>query len=691
MAKIHDLEDAVDPARLGQEALPFDPQRELIGDSAQSVTTVEDEVARLNQALLDLEHCGATTVSLTHCPSAAREKSFVRELGKAARRRGFVTAQLSLRETSVDTLDELVAALLDALVSPSDTRPRGLLHLLDLSFARHGNNAVSRFDEAVTSEEALGDLASLCRAYLAAEDDAHREVRAFSIWTEGVELRRQYVVPGVRQPLNSRTAQRVFGDLTRIVRALGHRGLVVFLTEGDALAHRTERQRERAYTVLRELVDNFDAGRGAVSTRICLSGGEQLFEGPCSIQSLPPLLARLILPSAAEPPPPHRTWTSLIREPYEYVHRSVRAPESVKPAALRSLIRIAQGLPPVEAVTSMSVGHERIDRTITKLFDHAEMAGSVFQVLSGEYGSGKTHLLLHLAERALAQGHPVFWLNLERMNLDLGNPARHLSRVLEHSVMPKRGRPSALDRARVWTRTRSKIRALQSALEEIAESDSEESAAAKKALRIAAEAEDQGAALESFLAAQDLTQKTSGQSYRLDAYRRLLLWIELLRRLDGAEGPVLLIDEAENLYTSGVPKNERRSALRSLSFYCGGALPGACVIVAMTPPALEEMRKESGKLLREQAQVQSTLDLEDVVLFKQRLSKLRPDEVPSFSRPMRKALADKVRATHRSVRGPVEIPEWDELVKEVIRAGGPPRVLVRRLIDELEAAWWGGN
>jgi formate dehydrogenase len=37
---------------------------------------------------------------------------------------------------------------------------------------------------------------------------------------------------------------------------------------------------------------------------------------------------------------------------------------------------------------------------------------------------------------------------------------------------------------------------------------------------------------------------------------------------------VLLIDEAENLYRGGTSRLERRTALRSLSFYCGGMLPG---------------------------------------------------------------------------------------------------------------------
>lgn len=664
---------------------------QLIGEGARSVTTILDEMGRLEQALLDLSHCGATSVAVTHCPSPSRERSLAKELGAVSKKRGFVFAQVALDEHPIDAIDQLVAALLDALTSPHDRRAGGILRLLQIFFEKHGRRSAEVFASACDEAGASGDLQALCAAYLAYEGDGQLEVAALTRWADGVPLKGKLAISGVRGTLNLHTGQRVLGELTRVLRALGYAGLSLVLSGADAIASRTERQREKAYTLLRELVDNFDSGHGAVATRITITGGDAFFLGERSIQSLAPLYARISVPSDAEPPPPHRTWTSLIKEPFEYVHRRPKADESTRPEALRSLVRISQGLPPIDAVVSMSVGHERVDKSIDKLFHHAEMAGSVFQVLSGEYGSGKTHVLLHLAERALAQGHPVLWLNLERMNLDLGNPARHLARVLEQSVLPRRGRPSALSRLEAWTRSAQKQKALISALSQIALSGSQESRAAKKALAEAENSDDPGSALEEYLSARDLTDKSAGGSYRKDAYRRLLLMMELLRKLEGVEGPVVLIDEAENLYTSGVPEAARRSALRTLSFYCGGALPGACVILAMTPPALAQLRKESKVLLRDAAETDSTLDLEDVELFRHRLSKLSPDEVPAFTGPMRRELAKKVRATHRSVRGAVEFEEWDELVTALVREGGSPRAMMRRLVDELEAAWWAGD
>lgn len=666
----------------------FSTDEELIGRQGGSVTTAADELDRLQQTLFDLQQCGGSSVSLVHCPSAAQEKTVVGKMAALSRRLGWVSATLSLAEHPIDAVDQLVSQLFDSLRAADFQGESGILRLLAEFSYQHGDHAAALFAERCEPFGAVGDLTVLCQSYLAAKDDAHREANAFSRWSCGQPPARRGPVVGVRGVLSPQTGQRVLGELSRVVLALNYKGLAVFLAAGDSISRRSTRQRERGYTLLREVVDNFDSGKGAINTRVVLTGADGLFSGPQSLQELPPLFARLQVPARVEPPPPHRTWTSLVKEPYQYLHRRIAPPEDARPGPLRSLIRLSQGVPPVDAVAQMSVGHERIDRSIDRLFQHASMSGSVFQALCGEYGSGKTHLLLHLADRALRSGRPVFWLNLERMNLDLGNPARHLHRVIEQSVLPLRGRPSALSRLAQWTRSRAKTQLLLTALGEIAASESAEAKAARKLLALVEGDESPGAVLESFLSARDLSEKSGSSAYRLDAYRRLLLWTALLREMEGAEGPVVLIDEAENLYTSGVSEAQRRSALRSLSFYCGGTLPGACVIMAMTPEALAIMRKESGALLREAASSHSTLDLEDVALFRHRLKTLKPDEVPALSSAMRRELARKVRAVHRSVRGPVEIEDWEGIVSVAVRAAGPPRLMMRALVDQLESAWW---
>jgi hypothetical protein len=261
--------------------------------------------------------------------------------------------------------------------------------------------------------------------------------------------------------------------------------------------------------------------------------------------------------------------------------------------------------------------------------------------------------------------------------------------------MPVRGQPSAFSLAARWTRNTAAVGELRDTLAKIegadADSSSEAAAAARKALRIAAGARDVRAALHSFLTASDLDGRPGDPSYRRDAYRRIFLWFELLARRENIRGPVILIDEAENLYTTGRAPASRRTSLRSLAFYCGGALPGTCVILAMTPLVFEEMKGEARDLLAEAGDMETTLDLENVVRFRRSLWGLKPDPVRPLTRPEREELCERVRRMHRSVRGPVEIENWDERVKAAVAAHESPRTQIRAMIDELEAKWWKGR
>jgi hypothetical protein len=112
--------------------------------------------------------------------------------------------------------------------------------------------------------------------------------------------------------------------------------------------------------------------------------------------------------------------------------------------------------------------------------------------------------------------------------------------------------------------------------------------------------------------------------------------------------------------------------------------------MAMTPPAFAELDGEAKRLLGEADEMASTLDIEDVALFRRRLSQLTPETVPQLTRKQREELADKVRRTHKSVRGPVDIPDWQNHRGRLSREHRSPRTLIRTLVDELESAWWSG-
>jgi hypothetical protein len=235
------------------------------------------------------------------------------------------------------------------------------------------------------------------------------------------------------------------------------------------------------------------------------------------------------------------------------------------------------------------------------------------------------------------------------------------------------------------------VKTLVERLAEVSLGTGEAAIAARKGLRIAEHARDPGFALENFLVGADLERRAGDPIYRHDAYRRVFLWFELLARLNEIRGPVILIDEAENLYTSGRPPASRRTSLRSLAFYCGGALPGTCVILAMTPSAFEQMKGEARDLLAEAGDMDTTLDLENVERFRRSLWGLKPDPVRPLTRPEREELCEHVKRMHRSVRGALEMPSWKDDVHRAVQHHASPRTLVRAIVDTLESAWWSGK
>jgi hypothetical protein len=648
-----------------------------------------------DQALDDLARARTAEVVFVRHPRLEKVDGFLDDLEERANVAGFVTATVGVaNEAAFDELHGLVAGALRSLRAPNAFRAkRGLIALLDAFVARRPKpEALADFDARTDAEHAAGDLVTLARSYVAAHTASRIEAKRIEAWLSGVELARADPSAPALLALGPRTAKRALGDLTRLVRALGWRGTVIVFREADVVSRLSPARREAAYTVLRELVDNADGGRGLVAAQLVLSASTSFFTGTRSVGSLRPLETRIaaVHDDAGAPPPPHRPILDLLVP--EGFRRT--EPRALRPAAddaapaLRVIIRASQGLPPIEATPAMSVGHDRIDRSIDALFEHSDMDGSVFALLTGEYGAGKTHFLLHLAARALAQGRPVFRLSLERLDADLGHPERHVVRLLEHALLPPDGRTGALDRLARWTRR--ELPALVAALEQIAAGDGEAALAAHRALTRTRGAARADLALEAYLGATELASKSPGPATRREAYARVLLWLALLERLEGCAGPILLIDEAENLYRGGATRAERRTALRSLSFYCGGALPRACVVLAITPDTLSELQREAPDLLDDVAEQRSLLAVEDASMLCHRLKRTRPIAVPALTAPQRTQLAELVRSAHESARGAVDDPGFDAFARR-FNERASPREVVRATVSRLEHRFWNAT
>jgi hypothetical protein len=640
------------------------------------------------QALEDLAASAAAEVTFIRSDDPAAAASFAAVAMERAGKRKFAVAEVSLLgDRGFDALDSLVRVLLRTMGAPTlPPEERGLLAHLDAFVDRHGQRSRDWFENGARREAAYGDLTEIARDYVDGRLAERHAAGKLEQWLAGTVVDRAEEAPS----LTRKNAKRALSELTRLVRVLGYRGFFLVITRGETLAKLPQARRRDAYTVLRELVDNVDGGRGLVATHIVVFGRSELYGGPRSIESLTPLALRVGSGRFESGSAPHRVLVDLDVE-HTGELPEVRPPNNASARELRALVRAASGLPPIEGVPALSVGYEKIDQIIVDLLSVSALKGSVFAELTGAYGSGKTHLLLHLADRALEDRRPVLRLAVEAAQSDLGQPQRHLRRLLEDSTLPLDGRPSITDLLYQWTSRDESTTKLVETMERLSTRDDEVGENASQIVRAVRRRKNPRRALESLLSGRDLSEKTATKRYREAAYGRLLLWLALLEELEGLKGPVLFIDEAENLYRGGVTRAERRTALRSLAFYCGGVIGSGCVVLALTKDAADKLADECEELLGEVDEQTSTLTWEDAAMFLRRLRRPKVLTVPALKSDAAHELARAVRKAHRHVRGSVRAPGIDQLVDEHLAARATPRAIVRTVVDCLERAWWEGS
>ena len=268
------------------------------------------------------------------------------------------------------------------------------------------------------------------------------------------------------------------------------------------------------------------------------------------------------------------------------------------------------------------------------------------------------------------------------------NPQRHLRRLIENATFPGKRPMRFLERLDAWLAKPAARQRLRRALDAVFKAHDETERPAARAVAYAPDDDVDDDAVREIFGALDLVDKPSSPSYRKDAYARLHLWVDVLERLEGCAGPVLILDEAENLYRVGVSRTERRTALRSLAHYCGGALPRATVVLAVTPDTLEALREEAGALLDEIEEQATLLPSEDVAMLRRRLLRARPIRVKKLGPSELEALAEQARSVARNVRGKHVDRRIGEFLERAVKDSDTPRDLLRRVMLREERIAW---
>jgi hypothetical protein len=157
-------------------------------------------------------------------------------------------------------------------------------------------SVAARVEQALSPVgDKAGRLVSCLRAYhrLQAQDD-YANARALLDWMAGepkvsADIKK---LAGVTGTLDNTDALVFLRGLLEVIRAAGHKGLVLVLDEVETVTRQRRPERLKSLEVLRGLVDALDKNEFP-GLLLIVTGTPELFEGAQSIEALEPLYQRL--------------------------------------------------------------------------------------------------------------------------------------------------------------------------------------------------------------------------------------------------------------------------------------------------------------------------------------------------------------------------------------------------------------
>jgi len=362
------------------------------------------------------------------------------------------------------------------------------------------------------------------------------------------------------------------------------------------------------------------------------------------------------------------------------------------PVRLRTLMRLRAGLPPVEGLDQLSVGYDAAMRTIRTL-----LAQESWILALGDYGSGKTHFLQVLRQAAHEAGFATcFFCSDSQMNA-LNHPQRFMTSLLhtlEIPGMPVQGYEHFLS---LLVTTDDGCDQLAAAVETHAIGSRMPFGDARWHLEALREGRRQEAppARQSFdhrvrklvddLSGRTIAARSAVPINREIAYRLLLIARDIVMSR-GCSGIVLLIDEAESIFTKLPTIRSRIGAARVLSALClSSTLEHFKTAIAMTPDGYRNLFDEIGDY-----------PTRDCIHGREPLAAFRKDVLDqshllfdcqcSGFREL-SSILDRIRTLYKRTYAPCldSDGEWRRFTHKITSTGLPMRLLVRQAVDWLDA------
>jgi len=345
-------------------------------------------------------------------------------------------------------------------------------------------------------------------------------------------------------------------------------------------------------------------------------------------------------------------------------------------------------------VDELSVGNDEVLRQLRTFVESPACSARAFLV-TGDYGEGKSHWLGALRQLGLKAGLATCYMSADGWANALNHPQRWLPLLFSTLEIPGQNAAGYRDFLYSCMLDPDSARQLASVLERrFLNGTSAERACLddlRRLLRVMSDPEALDApglrtVVSGYLTGDSSRHRSATPDVRLATYRLIQVCVDVVRTA-GANGLLLLVDEAESIFTKLPTALSRYGAFRVLSALSHGrGLTDCKVAMGLTPDAMRWTVDGAGDIARDPR----ALAEEPVRRF---TDDFIHGQIPELlcgrlTSRHRRALLERIRAIHERAMGwsltAAQQVDWNGFAEDAAGQGVPLRVLVRTGVDFLD-------
>jgi hypothetical protein len=294
----------------------------------------EELLAGAEQVFEDIERTGDSVVRFIRGDYGVGKTNFCARLFLSALRRGWVSAYLELsEEIKLYEFHHIFAEIVKKMYVPEQVsndgsdimKPVGLIGVLDRHYqkmrraiglgagadisASAKSDLIGRVNASLQKERVYGDFAAAVRTYFECRlDDDAGTLKLLERWFLADQDIR---IPsrGVMRPITKIHGKEYLRALSSLLAGMGYRGMLVIIDELEGIMSESRTRRRRAYTILRELMDNVDGENGMRQTCLYAAAPPGQFEAQKGFIEVEALSSRIQSPLLTLDGPPDCTAT----------------------------------------------------------------------------------------------------------------------------------------------------------------------------------------------------------------------------------------------------------------------------------------------------------------------------------------------------------------------------------------------